>query len=118
MFKKQNNPKTVMILIYTTCKDKKEAEKISLHLIGRKLAACTNYFPINSMYKWKGKLVKDKEFAVVIKTQPKHFKSVESEIKKLHSYECPCIIRISGIGNKQYEQWLKGETNARSFKKS
>jgi len=107
-----------MILIYTTCKNKKEAEKISFLLINKKLAACTNYFSINSMYNWKGKLVKDREFIVMIKTQPKHFKRVESEIKKAHSYECPCIIKISGMGSKQYEKWLKSKTNVRSHKKS
>lgn len=38
-------------------------------LIKNKLAACANIFPIGSVYKWNGKIVKEKEFGVFIKTK-------------------------------------------------
>jgi len=47
------------ISTYITCGSKKEAEKIAEALVTEKLAACVNYFPINSVYIWKDKLEKD-----------------------------------------------------------
>ena len=48
-----------MAFVYITCKDKKEARKISRFLLEKKLIACANIFPIESMYRWEGKMVDD-----------------------------------------------------------
>lgn len=100
-----------MIIIYTTCKNKKEAEKITRILLKQKLVACVNYFPINSLYWWSSKLVKDKEVGMIIKTLEKNYQKIEKLIKKHHSYSIPCIIswKISKV-EKKYFNWLKKET--------
>ena len=100
-----------MVLLYITCKDKNEAKKISLHLLENRLIACSNMFPIESMYWWQNKLVEDKEVAIVVKTISKKVKEVEGEVKKLHSYETPCIIRIKSWANKEFSEWVKKEVN-------
>ena len=98
-----------MTLVYVTCKDKKEAEKISLHLLRKRMIACANMFPIKSMYWWKNKIANDSETAIIAKTSDKNFKKVESEIKKIHSYEIPCILKINASANKEYEKWAGKE---------
>ena len=99
-----------MIFIYITCKNRNEAKKIGLALIKKRLAACCNIFPIESIYWWQGKVVKDKEAVLIVKTLKKNFKKVEKEIKKLHSYTLPCILEISiKAGNIEYLDWLKKE---------
>lgn len=98
-----------MTLVYITCKDRKEAEKIANHLLRKRLIACANIFPIKSMYWWKGKITKDNEHVMIAKTNNKNFKKVESEVKKLHSYAVPCILRINAAANKDYEQWANKE---------
>lgn len=96
-----------MILVYITNKDKKEAEKIANRLLKNKLIACANIFPIKSIYTWKGKLQNCREVALIAKTQNKNFEKIKKEVKKTHSYECPCIIKISASANKEYENWIK-----------
>ena len=54
-----------MTLIYITCKDEKEAVKISKHLLGKSLIACSNIHPIRSMYMWNKKLQDEKEFVII-----------------------------------------------------
>ncbi len=99
-----------MIWIYTTCKNKKEAVRISNHLIKNKLAACNNMFPISSVYRWKNKIVKDKEYALIIKTKNGKFNKIKNEIKKIHGYEVPCILKINiNKVNKEYLSWLNKE---------
>ena len=99
-----------MVLAYITCKDKKEAVKISMHLLKKRLIACSNMFPINSLYWWKDKIVNDKEFVIIAKTTEKNFKILEKEVKKIHSYEIPAILRIKADANKDYLKWVKKET--------
>lgn len=98
-----------MALVYITCKDKKEAEKISLDLLKKRLIACANIFPIKSMYWWKGKIERSNEYVIIAKTNNKNFKKLEKEVKKVHSYEIQCILRINSTANKEYEEWLNKE---------
>ena len=99
-----------MIWIYTTCKNKKEAIKVSSYLIKNKLAACTNMFSINSLYRLKNKLVYNKEYALIIKTKNTKFNKIKNEIKKIHSYTTPCILKINiNKVNKEYLLWLNKE---------
>lgn len=96
-----------MIFIYSTFPSKKEAKKIGEELIRKKLAGCVNIFPIESIYTWKRKFVKDREFVVIIKTKKKNFKKIEKFILKNHSYDTPCIIEIPiGRVTKKYLNWL------------
>lgn len=97
-----------MIFVYITCQSKKEAEKIGQALVKEKLAGCINYWPIESIYYWNGKLVKDKEFVLIIKTLKKNFNKIEKRVKALHSYQAPCVcaIPISKV-NQKYFNWLK-----------
>lgn len=98
-----------MVLVYITCKNKKEAVKISMHLLKKRLIACSNMFPISSLYWWKGKIVSDNEFVILAKTSEKNFKKVEREVKKIHSYEIPAILKIKADANKEYMGWVKRE---------
>ena len=98
-----------MALLYVISKDKKEAEKISMHLLKKRLIACANIFPIKSMYWWKRKIVNSAEYAVLAKTNNKNYKKAVDEIKKIHSYEIPCILRFEAKANKEYEDWANKE---------
>lgn len=96
-----------MIFVYSTFPNKKEAKKIGEELVRKKLAACVNVFPIDSIYSWQGKIIKDKEFAAIIKTKKENFKKVEKFILENHSYDTPCILEISLTRvTKKYLNWL------------
>ena len=101
-----------MIFIYIVCKDKKEAERIGLFLVKKRLAACCNMFPIDSISWWRGKIEKNREGVLIVKTLEKNFQKIEKEVKKLHSYKTPCILEIPiRRGNLEYVSWLKREIN-------
>ncbi len=100
-----------MIIVYTTCKDKEEAQKIAKHIVEKKLAACANYFPINSIYEWQAKLQEDNEFVLLLKTVDENFDKVKEEVEKIHSYEVPCILKINAEANEEYMDWVKKSTS-------
>lgn len=92
--------------LYVTAHDKSEARKISKHLLQRKLIACANIFPIESMYRWKGKIVEGKEAVLILKTMKNKVTMVRKEIEQIHSYEIPCIIEIDVKVNEKYGRWM------------
>ena len=100
-----------MILIYTICKNTGEASRIANMLLKLKLIACANWWPIESVSRWKNKIVKTRETAMILKTRKAYYKKIEAVIKKIHSYEVPCILKIDvDKTESEYLQWLFKET--------
>ncbi len=96
-----------MIFIFSAFPNKEEAKKIGERLVEKKLAACVNIFPVESVFFWRRKITKEKEFAAIIKTKRENFKKIEKFILKNHSYDIPCILEIPiGRITKKYLNWL------------
>lgn len=98
-----------MILFYVPYPNKEVAESVAEKIITKKLAACCQIFDcVSSFYIFKGKFSKDKEVVMILKTLEKSQKQLEEEIKKLHPYECPCILsqKIDGV-NEEYLSFMK-----------
>ena len=98
------------ITIYVTYKNLAEAEKIANYLLKKRLIACANFFPIKSTHWWKGKIVNGNEVVSIFKTQKKNWTKVKTEIKKMHSYQVPCIEKMEVEANIDYENWVKKVT--------
>lgn len=93
---------------YITTKNKAEAQAIGRALVEKKLAACANVLsPMESVYRWEGKVETADEAVLIIKTTGKMRDKVVTFVKALHSYEVPCIVfyDLHG-GNKDYLKWI------------
>lgn len=99
------------IQIFTTTDKKEIADKIALSLVEKKLAQCVQIFgPVESTYRWKGRIERTSEWLCIIKTKKANYKKIENEIKKIHTYEVPEIIAIPIItGSNEYLKWLAGK---------
>ena len=100
-------------LFYMTCKNKIEANKIALDLVKKDLVACTNIIPsVKSYFKWdKKKINIIKESILIGKTVKKNMNKIISHVKKISSYECPCIVFVDiKNGNKDFLSWIKSST--------
>ena len=96
-----------MIFIYTTCQNIDEAKKIGKMVVEKKLAACVNIWPINSIYFWENELKENGEAVLLIKTIEVKLQAIEDLIQSNHSYSIPCIavIDIRRI-NRPYKEWM------------
>lgn len=96
------------IQVSTTVGKKVDAQRIAKLLCDKKLAACVHVvWPIESTYRWKGKLEKTKEWLCIAKTTARHCKAVEKAIKEVHSYDLPDIIVTPIVGgSKEYLGWI------------
>ena len=98
--------------IYIITKDKEEARKIGRELVESKLAACVNIIDnMNSIYWWKGEIKDDNEAVLIAKTKKSLVHEVIKKVKKMHSYDCPCIVSLPiKDGNEDYLKWIEKNT--------
>jgi len=96
-------------VIFTTCPNKKCAEKISTILVKKKLVACVNIISnVKSIYWWEEKIEKSSEVLLIMKTKEKLFSSIKEEILKNHPYKIPEIICLKiEKGNEKYLNWIE-----------
>jgi len=105
---------TDKIVILVTAPSLKEARKIARGLVEDRLAACVNVTaPVESIYRWQGKIENSRERLLVIKTAREIFAEVEAAIRKLHSYTNPEIICLPIVdGSREYLDWVTESVRA------
>ena len=91
-----------------TTGSKAEAETIAQRLLEANLIACANIIgPIQSHFRWSGKIEKAEEYLVIMKSRRNLFGKLSETVKILHSYEVPEIIAFPVIdGLPSYLNWL------------
>lgn len=99
--------------VYTTLPDEEAARRTARILVDERLAACANFFPIGSIYRWKGEVQSEREWALVIKTRDALYPRLEARLRELHPYEVPAIVAYAiAAGLPDYLEWIERETGA------
>lgn len=98
------------IIVYVTCGSREEAEKIGRAIVEEKLAACVNYFPINSIYHWQGKIESGEECVLLCKARREKFTQIKKKVKQLHSYQLPVILFWKFRAEKEILNWIDEST--------
>src|SRR2546426_59959 len=103
---------TDLILVLTTAPED-EAEMLARTLVEEHLAACVNVqAPMTSVYWWKGKIERDAESQIVIKTTRARLDALAARLAELHSYELPELLVVPVLwGTEGYLAWVKSSTN-------
>lgn len=107
---KQSAEQVLVVLV--TASSQKDAVKIGEAIVKARLAACANIISdVQSVYRWKGKVVKDKEALLILKSTKLRYRALEKAIKAMHAYEIPEIIALSvKKGHDRYIGWVRSET--------
>ena len=101
-----------MHLVFTSVKKKSDANRMADALMKNELAACVTFWPVRSAYKWKGRMVKEKEFLLEIKTA--HASRVRKWLEENHPYDVAMIYGIKADRvSSAYEKWVNGKRKAR-----
>ncbi|NIA67059.1 divalent-cation tolerance protein CutA [Pelagibius litoralis] len=102
-------------LVYVTTSDAGEARTIGRAMVKARLAACANIVPaMQPIFWWDGEVQEGEESLLLLKTRQDLVEPLTTAIKKLHSYDCPCVVAIpiSG-GNRDFLVWIEAETTPR-----
>ena len=96
-------------IVLVTCPSVALARKIARAVVEKRLAACVNVMlsPVESVYTWKGKVERAREYLLIMKTTAKRLVELENEVKRLHSYDVPEFIALPIVaGSRDYLSWL------------
>ena len=101
------------IIVLITCPNQEVSQEVASALLDQKLAACVNTMtPVTSLYTWKGRINRDEEFLLIVKSRADLFESkLIPAVKAVHPYEVPEIIALPVImGSEDYLGWIKEVT--------
>ena len=97
-----------ILLALSTFPDAETARRISNQLVTEKFAACANILPaIESIYRWKNEVQREKEVLLLAKTTDVRFAELEKAVREMHSYDTPEIVAlpVSKV-SEPYRAWL------------
>ncbi len=98
-----------MLIVLTTARNADEAELLANKIVESKLAACVQILPtMTSVYVWEGKVQKENEHLLLIKTAKEKYDELEEFITAHHSYSVPEIVAVESTKVAEpYRQWLE-----------
>jgi len=100
------------ISVTTTTDSQESAERIARALLEARAAACVQICaPIESHYRWEGRIESSREWRLTIKTRAALFPDVEHLIASIHPYTVPQVLAVPiAFGNSAYLAWLDEAT--------
>jgi periplasmic divalent cation tolerance protein len=99
------------VILLVTAADRAEAERLGEALVEKHMAACGSVIPmVHSFFHWEGRLQREHEALLLLKTTSDKSLAAQAELKSMHSYDNPEILEITVTGGSgQYLAWLAGE---------
>jgi periplasmic divalent cation tolerance protein len=103
-----------VVFVYTTCHDWEEVRAIGLSAINNKLAVCSDFWEINSVYPWHGVIQEVDQYMLMLTTEKRLSKDLIEHIGDIHSYTTPMITQLdSAIMNSSYKFWVDSTLNSK-----
>ncbi len=100
------------VIVLTTLPATADCAAFAETLVREHLAACVNVLPeMESVYRWKDKLERDRERQILVKTTAIRLDDLQARIRDLHPYEVPelLVLRVDG-GDEAYLNWVSQST--------
>lgn len=103
-------------LIITTCPNMDVARTLADALVTERLAACVNILPAGlSVYEWKGRVERESEYLLLIKSRSDRLSQLEQRVCELHPYELPELIAVPiKEGLSSYLSWIDSQLDKKA----
>lgn len=100
------------VLVMTTLPAGADAAAFARALVDARLAACVNLLaPMESVYRWDGRVAQEPERQVILKTTRDRVDALWERVRELHPYDLPEFIVIPIVdGNHAYLRWISDST--------
>ena len=100
------------VVVLTTFPSDADGESFARALVDERLAACVNLLaPMESVYRWEGKVETETERQVIVKTSKERLAALWDRVRELHPYEVPEFLVLPiADGNEAYLRWIGDAT--------
>lgn len=101
-----------VLFAYCTFPSKEVAEQICEQLVAERLVACANILGGHTaIYSWQGKITKESEVGVILKTTVRRKIALVERIRAKHPYSIPALTFWPvDDGVPEFLQWVCGQT--------
>ena len=97
--------------LVTTTDSEQAAGDLAEAIVEARLGACVHVMPITSVYRWDGKVTKDAEWRLVVKTTSDRLDELMAFVKQRHSYDVPQLVATKlAQGSADYLDWITTQT--------
>jgi periplasmic divalent cation tolerance protein len=106
--------------VITATSSRVNARRIARALVDRRLAACVQIIgPIQSTYRWQGRITTAREWLCLIKTTQARYLELAAVVNALHPYDTPEIVALPiAAGSRRYLDWLAAAVRQPAAKRS
>lgn len=103
---------TPHVVVLTTLPAAADAGAFAAAIVESRLAACVNLLPVmESVYRWEGRVERDAERQLVLKTSRDRIAALWERVRALHPYDVPEFIVLPIVdGNDAYLRWIGDST--------
>lgn len=100
-----------MVTVYTTVGTEAAAKDLARALLDERLVACVNLLPMQSIYRWEGKVQEEPEIGMLLKTERGRLDALFARLPEMHPYDVPCI-EVFGLDrvHPAFGEWVREET--------
>ena len=104
--------KSKILLAYCTFPSEEVAHEICERLVAEGTIACANIFaPMKSIYKWNGQLMKEQEWAAILKTSHLKKAALKERIRAVHPFAVPALVFLPvEDGHPDFLNWVYGQS--------
>lgn len=96
-----------VIMAWATCPTE-HADAIAATLVEERLVACVNITtPVVSTYRWQGRVERDEERLLILKTTFARREAMTARLLELHPYDVPELLFVPVDGSAPYLDWVR-----------
>jgi len=89
----------------------RDGNTIARTLVSERLAACVNITPVQSVYRWQGRVAEEEEVLLIMKTQASRIDALMARIPQIHPNTVPEVVVLSSEAVlPSYLAWAVAET--------
>eukprot|EP00178_Gracilaria_changii_P001285 TRINITY_DN117_c0_g1_i2.p1 TRINITY_DN117_c0_g1~~TRINITY_DN117_c0_g1_i2.p1 ORF type:complete len:189 (-),score=40.89 TRINITY_DN117_c0_g1_i2:446-1012(-) len=107
-----DNNASALVMAISTVPDEKSADAIAHALVTERIVACVNAVGgVKSTYVWQGKVERDEERLLLMKTRAALVPKLRARLTELHPYDVPeLIVHTIVDGSEPYLDWIRRST--------
>ncbi len=101
------------VIVTTTVSSEADADRLTDAVMQARLAACVQRMPVFSTYRWDGKLEREPEVLLLMKTRRMLVEPLQELVIGQHSYELPeFVVTAIENGSSDYLRWIAENTES------
>ena len=96
------------LAVFTTVATEADAQRLARTLVERRLVACAQISPIESVYRWDGAIQHEHEVRLLLKTTEARREALTDALRELHPYQLPAIhaVALEHV-EPRYAEWVE-----------